>query len=279
MDDRRWVDTPDRWAALADALLRSEEAGIDSETYDQPDKTSPQWRTRIHCWSIATLGSKTSPRGYRLASGLALPRAALDFPPLVDALKSITLWAHNAPHDEHSFRNEGIELVIQDTLQWARVAVPGKGDYALKSKGMKVGLEQWALGKPIRAGFKEMVSYRKTEVVNRERRVKRCMCGREGCRKQQTSTWWDTETQTERPHLRLQTILVTPVERTIDAKYAVTDFTPYHPRWKEWLDYVVVDSVSGIETVDWLRHLREPVFQYPWKANEEIRRSTIPALR
>lgn len=265
--DLRWVDNPERWAALSERLLAAGEAGIDSETYNQPTKTSPQHRTKVHCWSIAVLGTSHSPRGYRRGVGLALPRAALDYPPLADALRSITLWAHNAPHDAHSFANEGFDFTINDTLQWARVASPGMGDYALKTKGMKQGIEQWALGKPMRKGFKEITSYEAWELsVNRSTR-KRCKCGSTPCRKKETSSWFNEETGWFEYHERETVVVETPVEKLVKKQYAVTEFVPGHPLWKEWLDYVIVDAVSGIELVDWLRNLHQPKLVYPWRPN------------
>lgn len=267
MPDLRWVETEARWEKLAERLLAAGEAGIDSETYNQPSRTSPQHRAKVHCWSIAVLGDSVSPRGYRRGVGLALPRAALDYAPLADALRSITLWAHNAPHDAHAFANEGFEFVIHDTLQWSRVAAPGRGDYALKAKGTRQGIEQWALGKPVRTGFKEMVTYEELETRLRRSTRKECVCGATPCRKRESASWFDEFTGEFRFHERQQVVVETPFERLVTKQYDVTDFKPGHPRWKEWLDYMIVDAISGIELVDWLRNVQQPKLVYPWRPN------------
>ena len=260
-----WLDRPEQWARLADALVKKGEAGIDSETYGQPNRTSPQWRTRIHCWSIAVLGDVWSPRGYRHAHGVALPREAMENAELRAAIAGIKLWAHNAPHDRHSFANEGLELEIADTLQWARVAAPGHRDYGLKTKGVKVGMETWALGKKGRDGFTDLVKYSVEEVHSKVQRSRVCVCGARPCRSRQTSDWWDSELGWFRKHERIEVVTEVPVTKVVEKRYEVPDFVPGHPRWEPWLDYVVVDAVSGIELVDWLRNLKTGSRPYPWR--------------
>lgn len=278
--DRRWVDDPTRWEALAVALLKAGEAGIDSETYGQPNRTSPQHRTKISHWSIAVVGTRKSSRGYSLASGFGLPPSAFKQPgPLRDALQSITLWAHNAPHDEHSFKNEGLELAIQDTLQWSRVAAPAHQDYGLKGKGTKVGMEQWALGKKVRKGFMDLIKYVETETSYRPRTEKRCICGAVPCRYRQTSQWWDDKLGWYRLHERQEVVIQTEVVRDVEKRWEVTDFKPGHPRWSDWLDYVIVDAVSAIELVSWLRELRQPDLVYPWRNREFLEKAVVPRLR
>src|SRR5690606_26186619 len=106
-----------------------------------------------------------------------LPRAALDHPGLRAVLADVRVrkWAHNAPHDRHALENEGVEVRgLEDSLQWARVAVPGMGgagrDYGLKA------MERWALGYPDRPTFLDMVSYDQVVVNARRRRERGCIC-------------------------------------------------------------------------------------------------------
>lgn len=256
-----WLDKPEQWDRLADALVRAGEFGIDTETYGQPDRTSPQHRARVHCWSVGLLTSRRSPRGYRIGTGVVLPHAALASAALRDVLRSrsVRLWAHNAPHDYHALTNEGVEVVgLEDSLQWARVAVPGMGDYGLK------GMEQWALGKPVRPTFLQMVTHPVEVTRTTFRKEKRCVCGKVPCRARATSEWWEQTLGWFRPHERQEVSLPTEHSRVVDQRWAVTDFVPGHERWEQWLAYSLADAVSGIELVDWLRNRRNPVRRYPW---------------
>lgn len=268
MANVQWLTTPNQWALLGNALLRAGEAGIDSETYNQPNRTSPQHRTKVWCWSIAVLGTKVSTRGYRFAHGVALPREALENVELRKVLQQIKLFAHNAPHDIHSFSNEGLDLDIYDTLQWSRVAVPGRTDYGLKSHGMKIGMEQWALGKPLREGFMDLMKYETEETRMKPCKIRVCLCGKEGCRARQTSDFWDEPTGWFLKHTKTEQISEKPITRLVKKRYDVPDFVESHPRWLRWLDYVVADAVSGIEIVDWLRTRRQEEKPYPWSTNE-----------
>ncbi len=265
-----WLDSEEKWEKLAGALLKAGEAGIDSETYNQPNRTSPQHRTKVHHWSLGLLSNTLHPRGYRLAKGVALPRIAFENEKLRAALKQIKLWAHNAPHDYHSFANEGLVLDIQDTLQWARVAVPGRKDYGLKThvgpKGIpKLGMEEWALGKKRREDYKQLVSYERDVEVVKSKKDMSCVCGKKPCRARSTSEWFDEDTGWFKPHTRVETVTETKTIKTVKAIWEVTDFGPEHPRWQRWLDYVVADAVSGIELVDWLRNIKPAKVPYPWQ--------------
>lgn len=265
-----WLDTPDQWEKLAALLVKKGEAGIDSETYNQPNRTSPQHRTKISHWSIAVLSDTLHSRGYNIAKGVALPPVAFENARLRAALQQIQLYAHNAPHDHHSFANEGLVLDIQDTLQWTRVAVPGKRSYGLKthisSKGVpSIGVEEWALGKPRRPDFKQLVSHEEDVVVVKTSTTKACICGKQPCRSRSTSEWWDESTGWFKKHERVESVVETRTVKKVKATWEVTDFNPEHPRWKEWLDYVIVDAVSGIELVSWLRNVKPPNNPYPWR--------------
>lgn len=280
-----WLDRPDQWDKLAEVLRSAGEFGFDTETYGQPDKTSPQHRARIHCWSVGVLTGARSPRGFRRAVGRVLPRAALTHPALARVLADPTIrkWAHNAPHDRHAAENEGVEVRgLEDTLQWFRVAVPGRKDYGLKD------IERWALGYPARPEFLDLVSYEARVVHARRIRERGCLCGRRPCHARSTSDFLDHD-GVWRPHLRVEWTRFCPEERRVPARYAVTDFVPgaqleplvwtptkkrtQPPAWwtgqpldrlDEWWKYSLADAVRGIEAVDWLRNQKPARLVYPW---------------
>lgn len=261
-----WLDKPEQWDKLAAALVKAGEFGIDTETYGQPDRTSPQHRARVHCWSVGLLGNRPSPRGFLYAVGRVLPGSALQHPALSDVLcdQRIRKWAHNAPHDYHSIRNEGVEILgLEDSLQWARVAVPGMTGYGLKD------MEQWALGKKPRPGFLDMVKH-PVEVTRVTYRTEtQCVCGKKPCRARGSSEWFDEQLGWFRLHERQQVRVPTEHKRMVEQRWAVTDFVPGHERWDAWLQYSLADAVSGIEVVDWLRNQRPRPRRYPWSSRTD----------
>jgi hypothetical protein len=189
--------------------------------------------------------------------GVVLPHEALRCPELRAALASIKLWAHNSPHDEHSFANEGLTLAIEDTLQWLRVAVPGRKDYGLKDA------EQWALGYPPRPGFLDQVKYQKPVMVVKRHQERACICGRRPCHAKQVSDWL-REDGVWMPHLRVEWKRFVPEQRLVEARYEVPELVPGHERWASWVAYSLADAVRGMELVDWLRNRRPFTAPYPW---------------
>jgi hypothetical protein len=268
-----WLDTPAQWDRLAEALIKAGEFGLDTETYGQPDKTSPQHRARIHCWSVGVLTPRKSPRGHRVAVGRVLPVEALFHPTLRAVLEdpAVKKWAHNAPHDRHSLNNHGIMVrSMEDTLQWLRVAMPGMGDYGLK------GAERWALGLPPRPEFWDMMRYEAPVVKAHRRRERGCICGASPCRKPQRSEWLGDD-GVWRPHLRVKWKVFTPETKLVTMYLEVPNFYPgatlpplpwqgkLLDRWEQWLLYSASDAVHGIELVDWLRNQRPKQLEYPWQ--------------
>lgn len=280
-----WLERPDQWDKMAEHLRNAGEFGIDTETYGQPDKTSPQHRARVHCWSVGLLTDTRSARGFRRAVGRVLPVRALSHRSLAAVLvdPSIRKWAHNAPHDRHAIENEGVEIRgLEDSLQALRVAVPGKTDYGLKEA------ERWALGYGPRPGFLDVVSYQATVVHARGRTERGCICGAVPCRARSSSDWCDNDGNW-RAHTRVQWRVFSPVSRLVPARYDVTDFVPgaalqpivwvatkdkpHAPGWwkgqaldrlKTWWEYSLADAVRGIELVDWMRGLKPARLVYPW---------------
>lgn len=278
MGEVKYLDDPAKWPILAEKLYNAKEFGYDTETYGQPDKTSPQHRARIHCFSIGLLTNNKTAKGYRKAVGCVLPREALDSKDLrqVFADTSIIKWAHNAPHDIHATRNEGVEIVnCQDSLQWYRVAFPGMTGYGLKA------VAQWALGYDIRPTFIEMVTHNVLKVIANRHIEKGCLCGAKPCHARSNKEFL-ADDGVYRPHTRVTWRRFTPISKLIETRYKVTDFVPgavldqliwqgnSYDRWLEWLKYSVEDSIQGIEAVDYLRNKQHREVKYPWQIYQDI---------
>jgi hypothetical protein len=272
LDDVKYLDDPAKWPVLADKLRQAKEFGFDTETYGQEQKQSPQHRCRIHCWSVAWLAGPVTSRGFRRAMGVVLPRIALDSPHLreVFADRSIAKWAHNAPHDIHSTRNEGIEINgCQDSLQWYRVAFPGMKGYGLKQ------IAQWALGYNERPTFKDMIIYQDEVIKARGKNEKGCICGAKPCHQRGTKEFLDDD-GLYKFHKRVEWRRFTPIHKMVESKYSVTDFSPErvlqplvwrgitYDRFRAWLNYSVEDAIQGIEAVDFIRRHKYKEIKYPW---------------
>lgn len=268
-----WLTRPEQWTALGERLASLGEFALDAETYGQPDKTSPQHRAIVHCWSVGVLTNRRHPRGYNLATGVVLPAEALhnDAIRRVMANPAVRKWAHNAPHDYHSIVNAGVEVIgLEDTLQWLRVAVPGMTSYGLKAAS------QWALGKPARPTFEQVTGYQAMVRRSTFRKDKKCVCGKSPCRAKSTSDWFDPAIGWWRKHERIETRVETVHEREVTEHYPVTAFFPGAEllpldwqgqkidRMKAWDDYSLEDSVDDMELVSWLRSRPARRVPSPW---------------
>lgn len=273
MLNAKYLDNSEKWSILASRLESAGEFGFDTETYNQPDKTSPQWRCRIHCWSVGVLTGNVNVKGFRESVGVVLPRLALDNPDIrrVFANPLIAKWAHNAPHDYHAGVNEGLEINgLQDSLQWFRVAVPGINGYGLKD------IEVNILGYQPRPSFLEMIKH-DVDVVHATRKImKGCVCGTTPCHARSTKQFIN-DMGVYTYHTRVTYKRFTPSKKQVEERYAVTDFTPtsvldpliwnnqHYDRWQSWLDYSLADAVRGMSAVDWLRRRQERTIKYPWQ--------------
>lgn len=269
----KYLDDPAKWPILASKLRAAGEFGYDSETYGQDDGLSPQWRARIHCWSCAILTNARSPRGFRHAVGFVLPVTSFECPDIrnVFADPTIRKWAHNAPHDYHSTRNIGVDIVgLQDSLQWFRVAFPGRFSYGLKTIATR------ELGYTERPTFIDLVSYDDIEIHAKVKKDKGCICGIRPCRQRSNKEFLDND-GVYRYHTRVSWRLCIPFRKLVSKRYNVTDFVPgailkplvWHgkevDRLKAWWEYSAEDSIQGIEAVDWLRgHCDKQEIRYPW---------------
>lgn len=261
-----YLADPAKWDRLAERL--SDPAcwplGFDTETFGQPDKTSPQHRARVHCWSLGVYTAARSPRGYRVAQGVVLPREALFHPGLRRLLEdpAVPLKAHNAPHDYHATRNEGVEITnLEDTLQWARVVMPGLWcGYGLKD------LEVHVLGKPARPDFKAVTRLDYLRTVVKRNKERGCICGKNPCRSKESSEWWDQGLGWFRPHTRVTWRRFIPEEKPATRQRDVTEMVPGCEGWDEWWKYSLADAVSVLELTDFLesRPAKWTEAEWPW---------------
>lgn len=269
----KYLDDPIKWPILASKLRAAGEFGYDSETYGQGEDLSPQHRAKIHCWSVGILTSVRSARGFRHAVGFVLPVAAFDCIEIreVFADYNIRKWAHNAPHDYHSTRNIGVDINgLQDSLQWFRVAFPGRFNYGLKTIATR------ELGYPERPKFDELMEYEDTEIHAKRTIEKGCICGVRPCRQRSNKEFLDND-GVYRYHTRVSWRHIHPFPKIVSKRYNVTDFVPgaiLKPllwrgteidRLKAWWEYSGSDAIQGIEGVDWLRgHCDKQEIKYPW---------------
>lgn len=261
-----WLADPGKWDRLAARLADPAcwPLGIDSETFDQPDKTSPQWRARVHCWSVGVRTAAKHPRGYHVAQGVVLPREALEHPGLRALLEraDVPKLAHNAPHDYHSFCNEGIQVRgLEDTLQWSRVALPSLWcGYGLKD------LEVHVLGKPARPSFKDVTRLEYEYTKARRTKERGCICGKTPCRAKEASDWWDERQGWWRPHTRVTWRRFTPETKQAERQRDVTEMVPGCPGWDLWVAYSLADAVGVLELADYLsaRAVKWSAADWPW---------------
>jgi hypothetical protein len=261
-----YLARPEQWDKLAGKLANPAAwpLGIDSETYNQPDKTSPAHRTKVACWSLGVLTAGRSPRGYRVAQGVVLPREALDHPGLRALLEdpAVPKLAHNAPHDYHSFCNEGVKVAgMLDTLQWARVALPGLWcGYGLKD------LEVHVLGKPARPNFKDVTRLAFDQTVAMKKGMRGCICGESPCRAKQMAEWWDEPRGRFELHTRVTWRVFTTQQKPMVRQREADEMVPGCPGWDEWVAYALADAVSVLELADYLtnRPAKWTDKEWPW---------------
>jgi hypothetical protein len=148
------------------------------------------------------------------------------------------------------------------------------GHYGLKE------MEQWALGKPARPEFWDVLSYPAQVERSTWRKEKQCICGKKPCRAKGTSEWFDPKLGWWRLHEREELRVETKHIKDVVLHYEVPQFVPgaqleplvwqgrAYDRMVAWEEYSKADAVSGIEVVSWLRHRPVKLVPYPWGKNE-----------
>lgn len=241
-----YADTPDKISKVVQACYRAfergETIGLDTEFYGvELGKQSCVARSKLHLLSIAVrrYPLQLAPRGYYVADAAVLPRAALEFNPLVFLLEGTNAKAvHNLPVDAHTLLNEGIRLNGGiNTLAMARWAWPER------ARGAGFTLD--ALGEDI-AGIGKTESFRDifTESVTEHRittrRETRCECGAIPC-----------HTRSVTPgHARRQVEVETRHPRVVQREIPLESVGRGHPKWDRVLAYSARDAVLALAVYD-----------------------------
>ena len=149
---------------------------------------------------------------------------------------------------------EGIELAnVFDTLDMARLAWPGMGNYSIKP--LRVVL----LGKPEREGFKDLTEPDSVvEQYTKDVVTKRCECGAVPCHKRTTAVG----------HKRLEVIMPEIKERMVKVAVPIEAIVPGHPRFARKVDYAGDDAADGLELRELglarLARLEAQLPELPW---------------
>lgn len=205
---------------------------------------------RLDVWSIGIYTGRLHPRGYEIATGYVLPRESLEYFKGLLEDGSITKAAHNSTVDVHTFYNAGTDVSgIIDTLHLTRFAFPGRFKYGLDA------LSKEFLDESKFTSFHELVSV--PRFVQKEVKVKRCICGEEGCRKRKN-------------HDKYITLETVDVEHGTDS-IPISTIRPGHAKWGTYVDYAGQDAVLALELYDYTtRRLKKLNYENPFRFDKQI---------
>lgn len=242
-DTRRYLSTPEEWAALARRCREAGLIGLDSEYHGVGKNESCVGRARIHVWSVAIRTERMDPRGYHRCAGWLLPAAALRHPDLVAVLEDpgVTKAVHNQGVDIHAFANHGITIRgALNTLGYVRWKRPdlinSAGRFRLKA------LMSTLLGREPVCNFADVVADTRVVATVKTGTTKTtvCECGEPGCRKRKGA------------HAKLLRVdeWQKTVERTEEFDWDLTDIVPGHPKWELLKAYAIEDAVAALQVME-----------------------------
>lgn len=213
--------------------------GFDTEFYGvRVGKESTVARAKVHFASLAWLegGERFHPRGYTIPRAAVVSRkVVVECEPFRRLFmdKRLVWFAHNAPVDVHTMKNEGVDILnVVNTLTLARWTYPararaqyGGGGFSLDALGqdlLGVGkLETFSeLFRELRETWKETVLAYKS-----------CACGTAKCRKRSAGHTKQSWTETVRE----------PV--VVEADVPLEEVTPGHPLFERAKRYSAQDAV------------------------------------
>lgn len=256
MGNFTYAATEPEWERIGAAIRKAGICGLDTEFWGvDPSEGSCYGPARIHLWSVAVFagGAAHSPRGYRRGYGATLPASALGFTGFRDLLADpgVTKAVHNLPVDAHAFANHGITLRgAVNTLSSARwywpELVPSSGGPGFGLKALK----QVLLGKPAGPSYKEVFTVPVERWKTRTKKVRRCICGTQGCK-------------LRKGHERYDDIETWQESYIEDYFTPLTDVVPEHPLWEKAIEYAAEDAVDALELWDLCRN-QDTKRPMPW---------------
>ena len=262
-----YADSPDKIARVVEAAHRSfdrgEPIGLDTEFYNvDVGKQSCVARARLHLLSLAVkrFPHQLSPRGFHVADAAVFTREALRDTSLRRLLEGPgRKCVHNLPVDAHTLCNghpeegiEGIELYDGiNTLAVARWAWPHRA----RGAGFTLGaLGDDYLGATKTEDFRDLFSQEVTEYRSTFRKVQRCECGNQPCRKRSTSDG----------HRRILEIVETQHPKTVRVPVPLNDVVLGHPLWPRALAYSAADAVLALGVYDLATLEMRKKLDIPW---------------
>lgn len=252
---RNWLDKPAEWDEIVRIIRKKGLCGLDSEFtgVDFKNGDSCVNKAQIHVWSVAVLTDQIHPRGYRVARGAVLPRAALSYGPIVDLLQdpSILKPAHNSNVDVHAFYNAGVDVQgIINTLGLYRWMFPGRMTFNLDD----IGTDYLGVGKT--ESFDDLFRYPNMITVLKDKKVKVCDCGEDKCRKR-------------KGHTKTEIVIQEEVDKQAGWAYADQSLVvPGHPLWERYEAYARRDAVLAASAYDYaLRQIM--MTEIPWYTQHE----------
>lgn len=277
---RSWLDTEKEWDELVRILEKKRIFGLDSEFVGVDFKAGDSCvnKAEIHVWSVGVLTDQLHPRGYHVAKGAVLSRRALQYDPIRKLLEdpAILKPAHNSNVDVHAFYNAGVDVQgIINTLGLARWMFPGRKTFNLDD----LGTDYLGVGKT--ESFDDLFRRPNMITVIKEKTVKVCDCGVEGCRKRKghvaddgtvithnkTEITVQEEVDKQQGWYYEDQRIVVPAGYRVDGVIPVVDPTsPGHPLWERYEAYARRDATLAMSFYDFCMRQNKQT-EIPWYDN------------
>lgn len=251
---RNWLDTEKEWDELVRILEKKRIFGLDSEFVGVDFKAGDSCvnKAEIHVWSVGVLTDQLHPRGYRVAKGAVLSRRALQYDPIRKLLEdpAILKPAHNSNVDVHAFYNAGVDVQgIINTLGLARWMFPGRKTFNLDD----LGTDYLGVGKT--ESFDDLFRRPNMITVIKEKIVKVCDCGVEGCRKR-------------KGHNKTEITVQEEVDKQQGWYYEDQRIVvPGHPLWERYEAYARRDATLAMSFYDFCMRQNKQT-EIPWYKQE-----------
>jgi hypothetical protein len=253
-----------QWDRVSAALWRQAErgraAGLDSEFYglDIRKQSCAGGQSKLHLWSVAVnrYPLVLHPRGYYAADAAVLTADALEHRGLREWLESDSpKCVHNLPVDAHTFANRGIHVGgAINTLARARFCWPERARGAgFDLDGL--GTDMLGLGKT--ESFADVFTEHYIEVIEKVRKMKRCTCGEDGCRKR-------------KGHEKVEVAEIERIEKPRTRPIPLESVLPGHERWERAVAYAARDALVALYLNDRMDRVMEGRITFPWLAQSHM---------